>query len=159
MMPGSDSTSSLRAPRAPTAAARVLVRALDALLEEGIQEYTLDTEFDCRRVYELAHGFAAAHRLVPPLVARVRAHPKARPPLSTPEVYAVVHLARHLCYWGTAGGAEGGPALEDVRTALVAAEGVLPIAPMLPHTVPTVAALPLGPAARTPRPDRRRALP
>jgi hypothetical protein len=159
MVSASDSTQSVRTPRVPAAAARVLVRALDALLEEGIQDYALDTEFECRRVYELAHGFSAAERFVPPLVARVRAHPKARPPLSTPEIYALVHLARHLCYWGTAAGAEGGPALEDVRTALAGAEAVLPIAPMLPHTVPTAAALPLGPAARTPRPDRRRALP
>jgi hypothetical protein len=154
----SDPSPSLRAPRVPAAAALVLVRALDALLEEGIHEYSLDTEYECRRVHELSHGFAVAERLVPPLVARIRAHPKqsrTRPPLSTPDVYALVHLARHLCYWGTAGGSEGGPALAGVRSALVAAEAVLPIAPMLPHVVPTAASLPVGPGVRVPRADLR----
>jgi hypothetical protein len=147
----------MRAPRAPATAAVSLVRALDTLLEEGIHDYALDTEFECRRVYELAHGFGAAERLIPPLVERVRAHPRSRPPLSAPEVYALVHLARHLCYWGTAGGAEGGQALADLGAALAAAEAALPIAPMLPHVVPTATGLARAPVAGGPWTNRRRA--
>ena len=157
MPSGTDPTTSKRAPRAPATAGVSLLRALDRLLEEGIHDYALDTEFECRRVYELAHGFAAADRLVPPLVERVRAHPRSRPPLSAPEVYALVHLARHLCYWGTAAGAEGGQALADLCAALAAAERSVPIAPMLPHVVPTAASLARGPIAGVAWTNRRRA--
>jgi hypothetical protein len=150
------STPARRAPRAPASAARALLRALDVLLEDGILDYSLDTEFECRRVFELTQAFAVAERIVPPHVSRMLGHPKKLPPLSVPEVYATVHLARHLCYWGTAGGAEGGPALAEVRSALTAAEAVLPIAPMLPHVVPTAASLTRMLAGGVPRAAPRR---
>jgi hypothetical protein len=123
-----------RAPRTPAAAARALLHALDTLLEEGIEEYALDSESERRRVFELTRAFEHAEAMVPALVARFgrpgdspRSGPGSRPRWRPDDAATLVRLARHLVYWGSAGGADGGPALAHLRVALRHAEGLLAV--------------------------------
>jgi hypothetical protein len=107
----------------PRAARRLLVAALDCLLDEGITDYSARTRASRRRMAALYAGFVHAEALLGALGRRWR----ATMPLDA-AVTALVDVSRHLLYWATVDGAEDPSAstraaLDGVRRALERATG------------------------------------
>jgi hypothetical protein len=102
----------------PRAARRLLVAAIDRLLDEGITDYSARTRASRRRMAALYAGFVQAEALL----AALRRRGRATVPLDA-AVPALVDVARHLLFWATIDGVDDPSAatraaLAGVRRAL-----------------------------------------